>query len=155
MSTHGKYIFTIGDRTYKGDRLPIIEGFEFGAKVVKELSKILASSKKDINLESIKTDEAGTAALGFLLQCLSEVDVDVYMGFFKTVLRKTIIEATAPGEQGIKYICRDAELNDWFSKYPSDLPTFSFKIILENVTPFLPEEGLQVMKTFTEGITKQ
>lgn len=152
MSTYGKYIFTIGDRTYKGDRLRVIEGFEFGAKVVKELSKVLAASKKDINLESIKTDEAGTAALGFLLQCLSEIDVDVYMGFFKSLLSKTIIEASAPGEQGVKYICRDTELNDWFTKYPSDLPKFSFKVILENTTPFLPEESLGVMKAFMDAL---
>lgn len=155
MATYGQYIFTIGDRTYKGGRLKVIEGFEFGAKVVKELSKVLAASKKDINLENIKTDEAGTAALGFLLQCLSEIDVDVYMGFFKTLLSKTIIEASTPSESGVKYICREAELNEWFSKFPSDLPKFSFKVILENTTPFLPEEGVKVMRTFTDELTKQ
>lgn len=155
---YGEYIFTLGtenERTYKGGRLRILEGMEFAARVVKELAKVLSAPNKDFNLESIQSDGQGTKALSFLLQCLSEVDSDAYMGFFKTLLAKTIVEARAPSEQGIKYICREAELNDWFTKFPSDLFPFSFKVIMENVTPFLPEEGQKVIKTFMDALVKK
>lgn len=154
--SYGEYIFTLGKdnpRTYKGSRMKILDCMAFAAKVVTTLAKVLTAPINGVVLDGVSLNNLDAKYIAIMLQCLSELDSDVYMDFFRTVTNKTVIEARVSGGQ-VKYLTSENEINDWFSKYPEDLFPFSFKVIMENVTPFLPEEKLKAIKEVMVGLAK-
>lgn len=152
--SYGDYVFTLGknaERTYKGSRLRVMEGLEFFGKVMTALAKVLAAPSQEVSLEGLQTGNMDSKMIGFLIKCLSELDSDLYMVFFKTLLNKTQI-SVRDGMGTTEYLTAEHKVNEWFSKYPSDLIPFSFNIILENISPFLSESGQAIVLAIKEAL---
>ena len=134
---YGKYIFELGEnpvRTYSGDRMRPLVGFELGLEVAKVLADLVSGI--DVS-EGVKQKES---SLEVLYKCLSKLDTSVYMGFLKRITSATLIMVKVAGDTKTYTLENETKLNDWFSKYPKDLFKFSVQIIWENASPFLPEE---------------
>lgn len=135
---YSKYIFELGEspvRTYSGNRMRPLVGFELGL----EVAKVLADLVSGIDV-SETSERKETKMLETLYKCLSKLDASVYMGFLRRVTSSTLVITKVEGDTKTYTLDNENKINDWFSKYPKDLFKFSVQVIWENASPFLPEE---------------
>ena len=153
MSDYRSYEFIIGDspkRIYKGLRLsPKPNGFEFGARVFKDIADLLCSSTDIL-------DVANKPAERLCIEILSAIDIEKTISRYNFLLNNRESQITAIEEGGNKtYVLSDEDMyNEWFSKHPSDLLQVMVTSIWENASPFLPASWIGQMKEAKEAMIK-
>lgn len=158
MSDYANYTFSLGDtpkRHYKGQRLRPKDAFSLGLKVSKELCTVLSASGS--SLESLGgkegSEDSDNKNIGIMVNALSKINPDVYLGFVDTVISSTIIEASSDGGDNANLVSERA-INDWFGRYPEDYLMFTGYILWENVSPFLPKPFQEVVKNLDIDLKK-
>ena len=165
MSDYANYTFSLGDtpkRHYKGQRLRPKDGFSLGLKVSKELCTVLASSgssieslggNKDSDNKDSDNKDSDNKNIGVIVNALSKINPDVFLGFVDMVLSSTIIEASSDGGDNANLVSERA-INDWFGRYPEDYLMFTGYVLWENVSPFLPKPFQEVVKNLEVDLKK-
>ena len=149
MGKYSEYIFSLGDspkRHYKGKRLRPVEAFKLGMKVSKELCSVLSASGSSI--DELGTEEKGKeennspSAMSTIVKAIAQINPDIYIGFVDSILKSTIIEASADGGENRNLVSEKA-INEWFELYPEDYLMFTAQVLWQNVSPFLPKAFLR------------